>query len=63
MDAERIAERGLILYETDAATCEGCGIPAPPEAAADPGWFIDSELVPGPVEPITIARLRCPACW
>ncbi len=64
MDAQ-IEERALILYAVDAARCEGCETPATAEAAADPGWFIDSMLVPNesrPAAPVTVA-IGCPRCW
>ncbi len=62
----QIEERALILHEVDAATCEGCETPVPAAAAAAPGWFIDSMLVPNescPAAPVTVAVLRCPRCW
>jgi len=65
LDAERIEERALILHDIDAQSCQGCGRPAPPEVASDPGWYIENYMDGRDAagEPVVLAYIRCPECF
>lgn len=66
LDSERIAERGEIIFDSE-AVCEGCGAdPRAVNAHRNPRWFIDAEQVPNeecPGDVVVLAVVRCPKCW
>lgn len=64
---DQIEDRMRILSGVDDSECQRCATSAlDVGAASDPGWFIDSTLVPNPGcpdAPVETAIIYCPRCW